>query len=553
MKAMNGIIRYGFEPKPVYATWNDKFPAEKVCFENEAYLIHFDGIILNNDALKAQLGCASNQAILEKLYQEYGAELVFHAKGLYSLVIWDKQAQKVLITNDLLSKRSLFYCSVDKALYYGSSYHDLLDILAEENLCVSVNEAAVQDMLSRGFVAGSKTYLEEVCYLNAFESLIVDLKAGSAQLVTHSVKTADMPEGEDAAIDRFEELLSAAVSMQYRKNAEYGYTQCTTLSGGMDSRANLLTAVKLGFDKDIVCFNYAQSGSLDYSISQQIAADLGLDYVFYPMDAAVFLGRLSSAMAWNECMQSGIGATGARTMANLLDTSNFGLLNIGICGGELMGDLVHRNRGAESKNKFLRISKRICNKLREELTHPAPKAEDYCFDLQEYLCHLRASQNFAHMFIDKCECISPFMDEDVVMYVLQLNPGLMYNRQFYRKWMRRHIPNEYIITSSCAKIDSSLIYELISKLRYSIISKRNGVSQASMNPITHWFEVHPHHAENCTKEFMDGCSWLSQINGSETLLKLIRQGWNCPWIKRLYVLTALQALKDIYSRFYKLP
>lgn len=552
MRAMNGIIRYGCEPKPVFATWNDKFPKEKVCFENEDYLIHFDGIILNSAALKESLGCTDNKEILTRLYQSYGAELVFHAKGLYSLVLWDKKAQKMLVTNDLLSKRTFYFYTSEQSLCYASSYYDLLDILLQEGCEPAINMDAVRNVLQQGFVDGSKTYLDQVSYLNAFESLMVDLKEGKLQLIRHQMKEAQIPSDLEGMIDKFEELFSAAVKLQYQKNEEYGYTQCTTVSGGMDSRACLLTANKLGFDKNIVCFNYAQSGSLDYSISQQIAADLGLDYVHYPMDAAVFIGRLQDAMSLNECMQSGIGATGARTMATLLNTSNFGLLNIGICGGELMGDLVQRNRRNEPENKLLRFASRVCRKLKESIAPAAPKAEDFLFDSAEYLNHLRASQNFAHMFIDKCECVSPFMDEDVVAFVLQMNPGLLYNRQFYRKWMIKHNPNPYIITSSCATIDSSLPRELLGKLKYRILTKRKGISQWDMNPITAWFDRNPRHAENCTREYEEGCRWLAQVEGSEDLLSRIQKSWNNPWLKRLYVLTCLQALKDIHSRFHKL-
>ena len=551
MKAMNGIIRYGCEPKPVFATWNDKFPAEKVCFENEDWLIHFDGIILNSDALKTALACSSNQEILLQLYRKHGAELVFHAKGLYSLVLWDKQAQTILVTNDLLSKRSLYYCNAQQLLCYASSYHDLLDVLSREGHEPKIDMDAVRDMTQWGFVTGSRTYLEQVSYLNAFESLVVDLRAGKTQLIHHSMDGVTIPSGEDAIIDKFEELFSTAVNLQFQKNAEYGYTQCATLSGGMDSRSCLLTAHKLGFT-DIFCFNYAQSGSLDYCISQQIAADLNLDYVFYPMDAAVFLGRQQDAMSMNECMQSGIGATGVRTMATILDTSNFGLISIGICGGELMGDLVRRIRRNESGNKLIRIAKRAFNKLKEELTHPEFKAEDYCFDLQEYLCHLRASQNFPHMFIDQCECVSPFMDEDVVMYVLKLNPGLLFDRRIYRKWMCKFIPNSYIVTSFCTTADASLLQQLTASLKYKVLRKRNGISQWDMNPINRWVETHPHHAENCSRQFDEDCQWLAQVDGADDLHNLVKESWNGTWVKRLYTLTGLHAVKDVYSRFRKM-
>lgn len=549
MKAMNGIIQYGCAPKAVFKTQNNKFPQEKVCFENDDLLIHFDGIILNSDDLKAELGCGSNQEILQNLYQTYGAELVFRVKGLYALVLWDKKAGTLLITNDLLSKRPVYYCMGDNELYYAVSYLDMLDLLSGNSHKPNINADALHDMVRQGFVSGSKTYLKDVRFLNAFESIVVDLKRNHTQLIRHSMKAVEIPDTEDAVIDKFDALFSEAVRLQFRKNAEYGYTQCATVSGGMDSRACLLKAHRLGFDKDIVCFNYAQSGSLDFTISRQIAVDLGLDYVFYPMDAAVFLDRLPEAMYCNECMQSGIGATGSRTMSALLNTSNFGIVNIGICGGELMGDLVRRNRQQESGNKLIRFANRIIRKIKEQTSTEIPKAENFLLNQDEYFNHLRASKNFAHMFIDQCECVSPFMDEDVVMYVLQLNPGLCFNRRMYRKWMCKHIPNSYIITSTCTTVDASYWQELLSGFKYSIQQKFKGISQREMNPIAHWFETQPHHAQNCIREYEQGCRWLEQVGCDGQLTALLQKGWGGSWMQRLYVLTAVQALKDIYTRF----
>ena len=399
MKAMNGIIRYGSTSEFSFATYNDKFPLEKVCFENEDYLIHFDGVILNSSELKDELGCTCNLEILLQLYKNHGAELVLHTKGLYTLALWDKKAQTVLVTNDFMSKRPLYYHCANNALFYAASYYDLLDLLSREGVSPALQANAFQDMLQAGFLKGNKTYLEDVFFLNAFEVLVVDLKENQTRIIQHPMKPYQIPDSEEGAIEMFDKLFSEAVGLQFRKNAEYGYTQCATLSGGMDSRACLLQAKDLGLVKNTVCFNYAQSGSLDFSISQQIAADLGLDYVHYPMDAAIFISRLQEAMNGNECMQSGIGATGARTMASLLNTTNFGLINIGICGGELMGDLVARNRENEPSNRLLRVAGRVIHKLRELSSSEVPPADHFLFDLEEYLNHLRASKNFAGMFL----------------------------------------------------------------------------------------------------------------------------------------------------------
>lgn len=549
MKSMNGIIRYGGKHEAHFATWNDKFPQEKVCFEDDDFLIHFDGILLNSGELKEAYGCCDNRSVLLELYKTYGPRLVFHAKGLYALVLWDKQARKLLVTNDLISKRPLYYCRTESALYYASSYHDMLDILSADGAVSPFNMDALQDMLREGFVTESRTYLQDVQYLNIFESLVVDLKAGSAELIRHPMTPIAQPGTVEAAVDRFEALFSRAVKLQFEKNAEYGYTQCAALSGGMDSRACVLEGRKLGLAKELVCFNYAQSGSLDFTISRQIAVELGFDYLHYPMDAALFLSRLDEAMDCNECLQGAIGATGARTMVNLMNTSHFGLLNIGICGGELMGDLVRTTWQKAPSNKLIRMIDRMREERKTRSGSGAIRAEDYFFDAKLLRDHLRASKNSSQMFVDKCESVSPFMDEDVVMFILQINPGFLFRRKMYRRWMSKHCANPYILTSTCTPVDSSFLTEILVKLRYEAQRIFRGINARDMNPIDQWLETQPHHAQRCTRDYEQTCQWLRSMDGTQEILSALAAAWEGDWSQRLSVLTALHAAKDIYSRF----
>ena len=152
MKGITGLLAAGQTPVCRYAARNAKFEAEKVCAEDERYLVHFDGILLNH-AKPAQDG--ERFELLTGLYEKYGAAMTAHLKGQYNLVIRDKQAQKTLVTNDLLSKRPLYYCAQGKRLFYAASYTDLLDLLAEENAPLSISAEAVERMALNGALGGT--------------------------------------------------------------------------------------------------------------------------------------------------------------------------------------------------------------------------------------------------------------------------------------------------------------------------------------------------------------------------------------------------------------
>ena len=535
MKSIGGIICYTAAPKLFFATRNNKFAKEKVNFEDEKFAVNFDGILLNNQELFKKDRCNNNCDLLIRLYKEYGNKMVFHAKGAYALSIWDKKQGTVLITNDLLSKRSIYYNFSDSGVCFAGSYHDLLDLLTKTDFCYNINLSAVNDMMNGGVVLGNKTYLKDVFYLNAFESIVVDLKNNNASLICHEIKKETLPATEDEMLKRFDTLFTEAVRLQFSKNAEYGYRQVATISGGMDSRACLLKGIQCGFKKDLFCFSYAQSGSLDFEISQQIATDYGLDYMFYPMDSALFVNRMNDTMACNECQQSPLGSTGANTVANLINTSQCGIINIGICGGELMGDLITA-KGVPKGNlgRVVRLLKTDNAKLE--------------YNPKDLLNHLRGCQNFAYMFLDRCEAISPFMDEDVFMFATQIKPEYMYRRKFYIKWMQKYIPNNYVVTHTCCPMNASALKIVLTKASFEVKKIFTKNSAKEMNPFDVWFE-NKEYKESFNKKYEQLCNQISGKVDADKVMEMASIKWSNNWRVNSYVLTALFAVLKVYNVF----
>ena len=531
MKGITGLLAAGQTPVCRYAARNAKFEAEKVCAEDERYLVHFDGILLNH---AKPMKDGERFELLTGLYEKYGAGMTAHLKGQYNLVIWDRQKQQALVTSDLLSKRPLYYCAQEKRLFYAASYTDLLTMLGRERHTPNVQ--AVERMALTGALGGNQTYLEGVCYLEAYQSLVFDLTTGRTEIVTVQPEKAPAAGTLEEAADVFDRLFTAAVRAQFDKNAEYGYDQRISLSGGMDSRACLLKAVACGYDRDITCVTYSQAGSIDYTVSQQIAFDNHLDYLFYPMDAAVFMNRLDDALACNECQQSSIGSTGARTMAKLLDQTRSGIMHVGLCGGELMGDLITAQGGGRLKG----ILRRLGLAGSEGLT--------FSFQRQDYLDNLRACQNFSQMFLAECETVSPFMDEDVVQFVSGLDPQLLYRRSLYREWMKKYIPNRYPTTYFCGPVDITPVKEVLAKTADVLVRKLAGASRRDMNPIERWVRSNPSLAEKLETEYQTGMNELKNAGMDSKVLSILQKAWTTSAKRRLYVLTAMTALKQIAAK-----
>ena len=533
MKGIHGVIFPDKSPVLHYAAGNTKFIQENVCRETDDYLVHFDGVLLSHAKPQRE---NERFDLLIGLYEQHGGAMAAQLRGRFQLVIWDKRNGRVLVTNDLLSRRPMYGCIRQGALYYASSYYDLLDLLAgEADGCAKLNMDAVREMIARGSLAGTKTYVQDVFFLAPGEALVCD---GAVRRISCMPAPQEAPKDLEQAIERFDRLFEQAVRAQFHKNEEYGCRQFVSISGGMDSRACLLMAARCALTENAVCISYAQSGSVDHQVSQQLAFDHDLDYLFYPMDAAVFMKRFDHAMDRNECQQSCVGSTGAAAMAGLLNTQNAGIIHAGLCGGELMGDLVECHpRGG------------LVRRVLQRLGLADVSAGECRTDAQAYWDNVRACQNFSQMFLSECETFSPFLHEDVALFVCALKPEWLYRRAFYRRWMIRCIPNDYPTTMFCGPVNISPLRELVRKMADRLVRKAAGVTRRDMNPIELWLKTRPEAAKACEMAYLNGMAQLKRRQMPETVLGELESSWRRGGECRLYTLTAVRALCDVLSRF----
>jgi len=83
-------------------------------------------------------------------------------------------------------------------------------------------------------------------------------------------------------IDELDNLFVEAVKAEYDKDIEYGFKHVSTLSGGLDSRTNLLTAHRLGY-KDVLCLCFQRTIILMRSCPKNSVRFLDY-YLFYSLN-----------------------------------------------------------------------------------------------------------------------------------------------------------------------------------------------------------------------------------------------------------------------------
>ncbi len=100
--------------------------------EDKTRFCLLDGRIYNYPELRSQLQSQhqfrtnSDAEIILQLYEKFGAEALNYLNGIFAMVIWDVQRQKLFLARDRLGVKPLYYSQVGSQLIFGSNLKSLL-------------------------------------------------------------------------------------------------------------------------------------------------------------------------------------------------------------------------------------------------------------------------------------------------------------------------------------------------------------------------------------------------------------------------------------------
>lgn len=202
----------------------------------------FNGEIYNYLELREELMAGgvqfrgtSDTEVLLALYEKYGLDCVNRLRGMFAFAIWDRAERRLVLGRDRLGKKPLYWRLDGQTLYFAS---EIKAIRVASTANVTMDQEAVDEYLSFGFIAGERTIYKE----------IRELPPGCLLVATQPTKVAIMRYWEprwkpkaklsftDAANDA-EALLTEAIRIRLRSDVPIG----VFLSGGIDS--GLITAI----------------------------------------------------------------------------------------------------------------------------------------------------------------------------------------------------------------------------------------------------------------------------------------------------------------------
>lgn len=229
--------------------------------EDESIHVVFNGEIYNYQELRRGLETRghifrtnSDTEVLVHLYEEHGADLCTHLRGMFAFAIWDARRHELLLARDHLGQKPLFIYRDNEKLVFGS---ELKAILAHPNLDRSIDPAAIEDYLTFGFIPGQRSIFTKVMKLQAAHTLRIARSEFRAAPSRYWQLSFDHE--NPASSDKWQERVDAALQESVAAHLVADVPVGAFLSGGLDSssivalmsglRSDPVQTFSIGFDE----------------------------------------------------------------------------------------------------------------------------------------------------------------------------------------------------------------------------------------------------------------------------------------------------------------
>lgn len=519
-----------------------KFLNDKVFDENAETFIGTDGILFNSQQLRKKYGVETNFALIEKIQSDHGIEGISELKGNFSGFIFNKNSGVMHVFTDPVNSKNIFYFfdKEKKYLVFGSSLKVIATIIRKLGYTPSLSETGAYCLLTFGFMIGDNTLIQEIKKIPP--GSILTYSEGQIKIDQY-YKFSSMPEivdSEEIIIKKLNSLFLEAIKLEYEKDLEYNYSHIATLSGGLDSRMNVMNAKKSGY-LDILCICFSQSEYLDEIIAKRIASDLGFEFFFKSLDNGDYLKNIDEAVLVNEGLTLYTGSAHIQSTLILLNWTKCGLLHTGqLSFGPFLQQNTYTRVNIDNVRELAYSTKLLDENIFNKLIIPQNYENSELFAFYER--GFNGIFNGYRVIEQFSEFSSPFHDKDFLEYALRI--PLQKSNSLYVKWILSEIPEaavypwERIGVKINAGKGKKFLYSVFRFLRAKYYGKNN---KNSMNPLESWYHTNPGLKEFIETYYITNIGLLGEHPALKNDAQRLFTEGTC--LEKTQVLTLLAAMK----------
>ena len=232
----------------------------------------FDGVIYRDaPAHEENLVEPNGAALLLERYLKSGTECLSEISGSFNVAWWDDEAGRLVLANDKLGHRPLFFGLGSGQLVFASL---LARVMATGVLSSEIDVEGLADLLNYAHMLGKRTLLKDVRILPS--ASILTYVGGRLHIQRYWCLDQVEAHGkyDKQRLDELEDVFKTAVKRSIRPDL----TCAIALTGGVDSRCILAAAAnqRLSF----VTHTGGQPDCTDVVLAKKVAARAGAQHIF---------------------------------------------------------------------------------------------------------------------------------------------------------------------------------------------------------------------------------------------------------------------------------
>lgn len=465
-----------------------KFENDKIFKQDKAYIIGLDGVILNLQYLKNSYGISDYFSLISTLFIRYSIHFVSELKGEFNGFIFDKNSSELFFFNNKTATKQVFYASFEGYTIISQAISSIVSFKERLKLSSYLSVNGVYSMLTFGAMIESETLVQGITkllggkYVFLKKSELIEKEYFSFNNVEYTIHS------KKQAIERIDETIIEAIKLEYDKDIAYNYNHLATLSGGLDSRVNVMIADKLGYKSKTFCFS--EPNYLDATISKKIASSLNLEHQFISLNDGLYMNDLEENVSIVNGTQVFTGAAHHNYSLYQIELNNYGLLHTGQIGDGILGGLLSKGKNKNFLSKTM--STLFLDKVELDSTIFTKYKNEEVFKLYQRVFNLTHSGSFTTES-HNTYLVSPFLDDDVILTALSIAPKLKYNQGIYIDWICERHPEITKFTWERTGFKPNKKWKTnfsryTKKIKNEYLKYSNKKSKISMAPEDYWIE-----------------------------------------------------------------
>lgn len=488
---------FDFQQKHVMRTWQhtnikaeqyaaDTFLSEKLWIDTDKFFIVTDGIITNSDELCAEYNVIDINSLIGLMIDEDNFFRKF--RGNFCGFVYNKSTQTYLTFNNHTGTKKLFYFINSDFALFGTDLFTLHETLKSLNIQTSPNLEAAYLLLSNGFMLGDLTLISQIKQIRAGEFFEIKKNKHELKSYFHLSEIKSIDENENDIIPQIDSLFLKAVRREYDIDRKHNKTSLSTLSGGLDSRMTTLIAHKNGYPQQILSFS--EKGYADEIISKQISRQYQLKQHFYALDPNG-LCCIDDVVKVNDGLTVYTSASHVFDAFQKVSIENSGIVHTGMIGDAVFGSFLSASTPKKPTAEMGVYSKGLNCKTKDI---KAKYLNDYeTEELYKFYTRAFPGANNGFLFLDLIgESLSPFLDVDLLTYVLSVPIKYRYKEAIYIKWIKKYHPEaaKFIWEAIGGKPTNSDIIRFYYRSKRAIIKRLpiHSMWKNNMTPEQYWYD-----------------------------------------------------------------